>query len=100
MPLVCSSEDALGFIMVCMQLHPKMTTSVFAAAVLHQFALFCEEHLNHIPKDYLNQPFEIPTELLGKSGYELRKAVTIFLKKSYPLMYRSIVNGEYNPKYV
>lgn len=78
----------------------KMTSTVFAAAVLHQFALFCEEHLNHIPKDYLNQPFEIPTEFLGKSGYELRKAVTKFLKKSYPLMFRSIVNGEYNPKYV
>jgi len=78
----------------------KMTTSILAAAVLHQFAKFCEQRLDEVPNDYLDQEFNIPVEFIGKSGSQLRLEVTKYLKSHFSDLYIDILTGQYVTHYV
>ena len=78
----------------------KMTSTILAAAVVHQYALFCEKRENGIPKDYLNQPFDIPPEFYNKRSYALRQEITNYFIRSYPQLYEAIINNTYIPSYI
>ena len=78
----------------------KMTTSILAAAVLHQFAKFCEQRLDEVPNDYLDQEFNIPVEFIGKSGSQLRLEVTKYLKSHFSDLYIDILTRQYVTHYV
>lgn len=78
----------------------KMTSTILAAAVVHQYALFCEKRANGIPPNYLNQPFDIPQEFYNKRDYALRQEITKYFVRSYPQLYQSFVDNTYPQGYI
>ena len=73
----------------------KMTITILAAGVLHQFALFCENTLNNVSNNYLNQSFDIPARFFNKTGYELRQEVTDYLVETNQELFNAIKNNTY-----